>query len=265
MPTDKLPSLFISHGAPTLVTDDSPTHRFLADWSGKLARPRAIVVFSAHFETPVTTVTSGERPDMIYDFRGFPAELYKIVYPAPGDPRLAGEIAGLLRDGGIHARLDSHRGYDHGTWVPLALMYPDADVPVVQVSVSPAHSPDFHYTLGRLLEPLRERGVLIVGSGSATHNLRSYFQAAAGDAVPDWVSSFNDWVMERIQVGDADALLDYRRKAPFAAQNHPTEEHFLPLLCALGAAHSEPAGRRVHADYEHGVLAMDAYAFGHAS
>lgn len=262
MPSQIPPTLFVSHGAPTLVTDDSPTRRFLAGWGQALGRPDAIVVFSAHYETAITTVSAGARPAMIYDFGGFPAKLYEIVYPAPGDPGLAADIAGLLQAGGLTVEQDDSRGYDHGTWVPLALMYPDAGLPVVQVSLSPRLGPRYHHELGRLLAPLRERGILFIGSGSATHNLRHYFRGSAGDPTPDWAAAFNEWLADRVHAGDTDALIEYRERAPFAAENHPTEEHYLPLLCALGAAHSRPAGRRVHQDYEHGVLSMDAYEFG---
>ena len=132
----------------------------------------------------------------------------------------------------------------------------------MQVSLSPHRGPRYHYELGRLLSPLRERRVLFIGSGSATHNLSHYFHGRAGDPTPDWVAAFNDWLADRVQAGDTEALIGYREHAPFAAANHPTEEHYLPLLCALGVADGGPAGARVHSDYEHGVLSMDAYRFG---
>lgn len=264
MQSQRFPTLFVSHGAPTLVADGSPTHRFLAGWGEAIGRPAAIVVFSAHYETRVTRIASAERPGMIYDFHGFPPELYRIEYGAPGDPALADDMARLLREGGVEVELDAQRGFDHGTWVPLVLMYPQADIPVVQVSVSPARSPGFHADLGSLLTPLRDRGVLFIGSGSATHNLRAYFQGSPGDPVPGWVASFNDWLAGRLEAGDTAALTEYRQRAPFAAHNHPSPEHYLPLLCALGAAGDAAAGRRVHRDYEHGVLSMDAYQLGDA-
>lgn len=258
------PALFISHGAPTLAVDSSPAHEFLSGCGETLGKPSAIVVLSAHFEARAATVTGGEHPETIYDFGGFPDELYRIVYPAPGEPGLAGEIAQLLEADGITVRNDGRRGFDHGTWVPLLLMYPAADVPVVQVSIDTSLGTRYHYRLGELLAPLREQGVLVIGSGSATHNLGSYFRGAAGDASPAWVTEFNEWLAERVTAGDVDALLDYRGLAPHARENHPTEEHYVPLLCALGAIGGQFSATRVHHSYEHGVLSMDAFRFDDA-
>jgi 4,5-DOPA dioxygenase extradiol len=259
--TRVFPALYISHGAPTLAIDDSPAHGFLDNYGDSLGKPSAIVVLSAHFESAAATVTSGEAPETIHDFGGFPDELYRIIYPAPGDPGLAAQIAELLQQAGIATRQDSHRGFDHGAWVPLLLMYPHADVPLVQLSINPANGAAYHFRLGELLAPLRDRGVMIIGSGSATHNLRKYFGGAPGDPSPGWVTDFNEWLADRIDAGDVEALVDYRRYAPFARDNHPTEEHYLPLLCALGAAGAGAARRRVHHSYEHGVLSMDSYEF----
>lgn len=255
------PTLFISHGAPTLAVDGSPAHGFLSGYGKTLGNPSAIVVLSAHFEARITTVTGSERPETIHDFGGFPDELYRIVYPAPGEPALADGIAQLLESDGMTVRQDVRRGLDHGAWVPLLLMYPAADVPVVQLSIDTSLGTGYHYRLGALLEPLRERGVLIIGSGSATHDLHSYFQGAPGDPSPRWVTEFDEWLAERVGAGDVEALLDYRKRAPHARENHPTEEHFVPLLCALGAAGEHASARRVHHSYEHGVLSMDAYEF----
>lgn len=258
------PTLFISHGAPTLAIDSSPAHEFLSGYGESLGMPSAIVVLSAHFEAQTATVTSGEHPETIHDFGGFPDELYRIVYPSPGEPDLAAGIARLLDAEGVTVRKDDRRGFDHGAWVPLLLMYPAADVPVIQVSVDTSLGTRYHYRLGELLAPLREQGVLIVGSGSATHNLGSYFRGAAGDASPPWVTEFNEWLAERLTAGDIDALLDYRMRAPHARENHPTEEHYVPLLCALGATSGRFSATRVHHSYEHGVLSMDAYRFDKA-
>lgn len=256
------PTLFISHGAPTLAIDGSPAHVFLKNYGLELGKPDAIIVLSAHYESPVPSVTSGRRPFTIHDFGGFPQVLHDMQYPAPGHPELAAAIVAHLGAGGIDAEADPVRGLDHGAWVPLVLMYPDADVPVVQVSIDPARGAAWHSMLGACLAPLRERAVMIVGSGSATHNLGHYFRSGPGNPTPDWVAAFNDWLADRVSAGDIEALLDYRARAPFARENHPTEEHFLPLLAALGAAGGGVAGRRVHQSYEHGVLSMDTYAFG---
>lgn len=260
----RTPALFISHGAPTLAIEDGPAHRFLREYGERLGRPRAVVVLSAHYEAPVATVTTSEWPEMIYDFRGFPPSLYDIVYPAPGHPDLAEDIAGLLEQSGIPVRRDPRRGLDHGAWVPLHLMYPLADVPVLQVSIDPARGAAYHYRLGELLAPLRDDGVLLIGSGGATHNLPAYFRGGPGDSPPAWVAGFNEWLADRVIAGDVDDLLEYRGRAPEAAENHPTDEHFLPLLAALGAAADATKRRRVHRSYQHGVLSMDAYEFGFA-
>jgi len=257
----RFPAVFVSHGAPSLAIEPGATHDFLKGFGAELGRPAAIVVFSAHFEAPVATLTSGERPVTIHDFGGFPEALYRIRYPAPGAPELAAEIVGLLGDDGISARADGRRGFDHGAWVPLLLMYPDADIPLLQVSINPANGTRYHHRLGARLAPLRDQGILIVGSGGATHNLRHYFHGGPGDPTPTWVTDFNEWLAETAGRGDVEALLDYRHRAPHARDNHPTEEHFLPFLCALGAAGENAHARRVHQAYEHGVLSLDAYAF----
>lgn len=259
-----LPTVFISRGAPNLVIDDAPAAGFLRGFGEQLGSPDAIVVASAHFEAAAPMVTSDATPEMIYDFGGFEPELYEMQYPAPGDPALAERIADLLRTDGFKAGLQSDRGYDHGTWVPLMLLYPEADVPVVQLSVSPDEDADYHYRMGKALRPLHDDNVLIIGSGSLTHNLSAFFRGgfAKDSDMPDWVEAFADWMHENVAAGAIDALLDYRSRAPHAAENHPTQEHLLPFFVAAGAADSGGTeGSRVHASTSHGVLAMDAYTF----
>ena len=260
--TTTMPTLFISHGAPTLASDASEAHRFLREYGKSLGKPQAIVVLSAHFLAPVATVTSGEKPQTIHDFGGFPAPLYEIVYPAPGDPALAETVTEMLAAGGLPAHADPERGFDHGAWVPLMLMYPDADVPVVQLSIDPSQPPEYHYQLGELLRPLREQGVLIIGSGGATHNLRAFFHAQDGDPAPDWVSAFADWLTDAVLNDRRDDLIHYRERAPHASRNHPTEEHYLPLLSAIGATNPGERHERIHTSLAYGVLTMDAYRFG---
>jgi 4,5-DOPA dioxygenase extradiol len=255
-----MPSLFVSHGAPTLAIQDSPARRFLQAYGQTLPEPRGILVLSAHFEAAGAVVTATPRPETIYDFWGFPQPLYEIVYTAPGSPALAGNVAQLLENAGIRVRLDTERGLDHGAWVPLSLLYPEARVPVVQLCIDPAAGPEYHLRLGEILRPLRDEGVLLLGSGSVTHNLREL--AGADDAAPNWVVAFSEWVAEAIAGRRVKELLAYRKIGPHAQRNHPTEEHFLPLLAALGAAGSGEVGRRVHQSYSYGVLAMDIYAFG---
>jgi 4,5-DOPA dioxygenase extradiol len=260
--TTSMPTLFVSHGSPMLAIEDDPAHRFLADCGKQLGKPEAILVLSAHFEAGTATVTTCPRPPTIYDFGGFPDALYNIDYPAPGDPGLARRISELLRTRNIHVRGDSKRGLDHGAWVPLLLMYPDADVPVVQLSIDSRRGPEHHFALGEMLRPLRNEGVLIIGSGSVTHNLRYAFQSDHDDPVPDWVIRFREWVHENVATDQRDALADYRVRAPDAVQNHPTEEHYLPLLCAMGAIEQEEPRSRIHASETYAALAMDAYIFG---
>jgi 4,5-DOPA dioxygenase extradiol len=258
----RMPTLFVSHGSPMLAIEDGPAHRFLAGCGKQLGKPKAILVLSAHFEASTATVTSSPRPPTIHDFGGFPDALYDIRYPAPGDSDLADRISELLHAHGIPVRGDSHRGLDHGAWVPLMLMYPKADVPVVQLSIDSRRGPAHHFALGEMLRPLRQEGVLIIGSGSVTHNLRYAFQSHHDDPVPDWVIRFREWVHENIATDQRTALADYQARAPDAVQNHPTEDHYLPLLCAMGAIEPDEPRSRIHASETYGALAMDAYIFG---
>jgi 4,5-DOPA dioxygenase extradiol len=256
-----LPTLFISHGSPMLLVENTAARDFLAGYAHTLPKPRAIVIASAHFGTTRPAVVGDAQPGMIYDFGGLP-QLRSLVYPAPGDPVTAVKIAGLLEAAGFAPAVVTGHGYDHGTWVPLMLLYPDADVPVVQLAVQPHLGTAHHVAVGRALASLKDENFLLIGSGSATHNLDAFY---SGRHAPDqpalaWVSDFTDWVHHKIIDGDLDALVNYRTLAPHAVDNHPTEEHFLPLFIALGAAAGAP-GRRVHSSYRNGVLAMDTYAF----
>jgi len=257
-----LPTLFISHGSPRLIIDDSAARDFLAQYAKSLPKPRAIVIASAHFGTSRPAVVGDERPGMIYDFGGLP-ELRRLVYRAPGDPVAAVKIAGLLEAAGFASAIVKDRGYDHGTWVPLMLLYPDADVPVVQLSVQPHLGPAHHVAVGRALASLKNEDFLVIGSGSATHNLEEFYSGGYAPDSPavDWVKQFSEWVHDKVAAGAIDELVQYRRIAPHAVDNHPTEEHLLPLFIALGAG-GDAKGRRVHASFRNGVLAMDTYAFG---
>jgi 4,5-DOPA dioxygenase extradiol len=201
------------------------------------------------------------RNRTIHDFGGFPDALYKLRYDAPGDPALAGQITDLLGAAGLQADIDTTRGLDHGAWVPLMLAWPGVDVPVLQVSVQPRLGPAHHLEIGRALAPLRAEGVLVVGSGSFTHDL-SRFRGQGQDApeAPD-VAQFAAWMDAALREGRRCDLLTYRQKAPHAAAEHPTEEHLLPLFVAMGAAGPEARAERLHASIAYGVLRMDAYAF----
>lgn len=255
-----LPAVFVSHGAPTLAIEPGPTHAFLKQLGEDLGTPRAVVCVSAHWEASAPTVSGAEQPATIHDFFGFPQRLYELHYPAPGDPALAGRIADLLGHAGLSVAVDTVRGLDHGAWVPLVLMFPSAGVPVVQLSVQTRLGPRHHLELGRALRPLREDGVLLLGSGSATHNLREYWGQAADAPAPAYVRDFEAWLCAAVEAGDETALVGYRDGAPSAARNHPTAEHFLPLLVAAGAG-SSPRGRVLHRTIEHAVLSMAAFAW----
>ena len=261
-----LPSLFVSHGSPDTAIAATAARTFFETYASHLPRPKAIVVASAHFEVSGgVAVTHDAVPETIHDFGGFAAELYEIQYPAKGDPALAERIAGDLAKAGFVARPVDGRGFDHGAWVPLKLLYPAADIPVVEVSIDPALGPRHHIDLGRALGPLREEDILVVGSGSFTHNLREAFAALrAGQrrtAMPEHVASFIEWMDSRIEAADEAALLDYRHEAPHAERNHPTDEHLMPLYVAIGAAGPDWRARKIHESHEFGVLSMDAFAF----
>lgn len=256
-----LPALFISHGSPMTAILDSPASRFLKGLADGLARPEAILVASAHFESVRPTLTAVGRNETIHDFFGFPRALFEIRYPAPGAPELAEEIAAGLQAAGFMVELDRGRGLDHGAWVPLSLAYPKAEIPVLELSVQTALGPAHHVALGRALAAFREKGVLILGSGSFTHDL-GRFRGGSLDTpeAPD-VAEFAAWMDQRILAGDRTALLAYRELAPHAADEHPTEEHLLPLYVTLGAAGEGARATRLHSSVEYGILRMDAYAF----
>ena len=256
----RLPTLFLSHGSPMHATAASEAARA---WTalGRTLRPRAVLIASAHWETAIPMVTGNPKPRTIHDFGGFPAELYEIQYPAAGAPVLAAQAVALLKQAGLTGGIDGCRGLDHGAWVPLRHMYPVADIPVVQISVQPERGTAYHVELGRALAPLADENVLIIGSGHTTHNLRDFFSARSGGSPQPYARAFADWLHARLATADTDALVRYRDLAPSAERAHPTEEHFLPLFIAWGAAGDHPHAERVFAGLEAGALAMDSYAF----
>jgi len=263
--TMTLPSLFLSHGAPTLPLTDTPARDFLKQIGSQLDAPKAILVASAHWETAQPTVNAVESNETIHDFFGFPRPLYELRYDAPGSPELAGRVAELLQAAGFACNIERRRGLDHGAWVPLLLMYPQADIPVLQLSIQPHAGPEHHLRLGHALAPLGDDGVLIIGSGSFTHNLSEFHGHDPNDSAPGWVDSFSDWFHPRLTGGQIGELLNYRRLAPFASKNHPTEEHLLPLYVAAGAAGKNARAKRLHASSTYSVLRMDVYAFTNES
>lgn len=257
----EMPTLFVSHGAPTLIITPGAAREFLSGLGGQLPRPKAILTVSAHWETGAPSVSKVRAPETIYDFYGFPRELYSIRYPAQGAPELAARVASLLDSAGFEASQDPQRGLDHGAWVPMALMYPDADIPVTQLSIQTHLGAEHHYRVGQALSPLREEGVLILASGSATHNLSEFRRFQYDSPPPAWVTEFQDWLAEHAEAGDVEDLVHYRERAPHAVRNHPTEDHMVPFFTALGAAGLQPKAQRIHTSTTFGIIGMDCFRF----
>ena len=251
-----MPTIFVSHGSPTLILGDSPARDFLASLGQVLPRPKAIVAVSAHWDTDVPAVSLAHHPETIHDFYGFPEALYRLRYAASGAPELAERVAKLT--GAAH---DAHRGLDHGAWVPAMLGWPEADIPIFQLSVQPEQSPAHHIALGRKLSALREEDILVMGSGSAIHNLRALVRGGEASEPEPWAQEFDDWLADAVEKGDEAALADYRAQAPNAVDAHPTDEHFLPLHVAYGAAGEGARGRALHRSFTLGNLSMASYAF----
>lgn len=256
-----LPSLYISHGSPMTALHPGQVGQRLASMAASLPRPHAVVIASAHWLAPQPSVGGASALETIHDFYGFPRELFEIQYAAPGAPAIARQTVDLLDRAGLASRLDTKQGLDHGAWVPLRLLYPQADIPIVPISIQPHLGPVHHYAMGRALAPLREQGVLVIGSGSITHNLHDFRAGYSEMNEAPYVRPFIEWIEQKIKTHDIGALLDYRRQAPFAERAHPTDEHLLPLYVALGAAGEHTEGQRIDAGIDLGFLAMDIYRF----
>ena len=254
------PTLFLSHGSPMLALQDIPARSFIASLGQSLTRPAAVVMISAHWETAIPAVNAVAQNDTIHDFYGFPPALFALTYPAPGAPDLAVHIADLLGEAGLRAQIDTARGLDHGAWVPMLMMWPDHDIPVLQLSVQSNLGPGHHVQLGRAIASLRAQNILVIASGSFTHNLRALQRTEAG-AEPEWVTQFSNWMHEALTQGRTCDLVAYRRLAPHAVMAHPTDEHLLPLFVALGAAGEGAQATRLHSSVDLGSLRMDAYLF----
>ncbi|KAJ4459500.1 putative Extradiol ring-cleavage dioxygenase [Paratrimastix pyriformis] len=256
------PVIFVGHGSPDTLLSSTVTP---AAWRriGEQFHPNKILCISAHWESETPTVSTVAKPDLIYDFSGFPKALYQMKYPVAGDPSLGHRVREVLRQADIPCRESATRGIDHGAWCVLKAMYPEADIPVVQLSLQPSRGPEWHLRLGRALGPLRREGVLILCSGAITHNFDwVLFDQPHGAPLPQ-ATAFADWVADRVAHADHGALVDYRRLAPRGAEAHPTEEHFLPLFVALGASGDE-IPRRVAPETLYGGLCMDCYVIGGA-
>lgn len=254
----RMPVVFVSHGAPDALLKAPDAVASWREIGRQVPEPTAILAVSAHWEARHPTLSLSGAPETIHDFAGFAPSLHRMQYPAPGAPSLAERAAALLAEAGIPAELHPDRGLDHGAWVPLSAMYPGANVPVTQLSLVRNGSPADHVALGRALSPLREEGVLILASGAVTHNFDWLDWRSEAEPLPQ-ASAFADWVGERLAARDVPALLDYRSTQSGAAA-HPTEEHFLPLFVALGAA-GDDAAARYQPRFAYGGLAMDAYAW----
>jgi 4,5-DOPA dioxygenase extradiol len=258
--TNLLPAVFISHGAPDLPIRDGAVTSFLKSLAQQFPKPQAILVVSAHWNSDLPVVSAAKEPGTIHDFSGFPQALYQMEYPAPGAPELADRVVKLLGQADITCNTHPTRGFDHGTWTPLILAYPAAEIPVTQLSIQYDRDPWHHWQVGQALESLRSEGILIIGSGSATHNL-SAFSEHYDDPAPPWVQQFDEWLAQTIDQGNWEALLNYRKLAPHATENHPTAEHLLPLFVVIGAGGDRAKGIQLHRSYTYGAFSMAAYAF----
>ncbi|KAK7314858.1 hypothetical protein VNO77_33386 [Canavalia gladiata] len=255
-------TFYISHGSPTLAIDDSiPARKFLKSWKELFpTRPSSILVISGHWDTHVPMVNVVDQNDTIYDFYGFPKEMYKLKYPAPGAPHLARRVKELLLGSGFgDVGEDRKRGLDHGAWVPLKLMYPEANIPVCQLSVSSNRNGTYHYNMGKALAPLKDEGVLIIGSGNATHNLRAI--VSRNSPIPPWASGFMSWLNTSLLDGRYEEVNEYEENAPYAKVAHPWPDHFFPLHVAMGAAGEKAKAKIVHDSWDFGTVSYASYGF----
>lgn len=270
MDSNRLPSLFVSHGSPMTALEPGAAGDFMSALGPRIhaafGRPKAILAVSAHTAARAPVLLAADRHEAVYDFGGFDPALYTLRYDAPGAPALAEHVASLMDAAGLPVHLSREGGLDHGNWTPLRFLFPEADIPVLPLAFVPMHSPAQQFALGQALAPLADEGVLILASGSITHNLRRVFSTGMRGPVdaPEIAESraFRDWVAARSEARDWDALFAYRARAPHAVDMHPTDEHLLPWYVAAGAGGREAAPLRLHDSVTYGCLGMDAYAFG---
>lgn len=267
--TTSLPTVFVSHGSPMHAVHAGRAGEAWAELGRRLTRPKAVLVASAHWETELPMIGTSSQPETMHDFGGFPPELYRIRYAAPGAADAAARALELLQAAGLPASANGCRGLDHGAWVPLRRLFPDADVPVSQISIQPSLDAAHHLRVGAALAPLVADGVLVLASGHMTHNLREWIADARrrgamtiDEREPEsYVREFTHWVDDALRRDDRDALARWADDAPHARRAHPTPEHFLPLMVAVGAAGRGPRIEHIDAGVDSGVLAMDAYLF----
>lgn len=259
-----MPSYFIAHGSPTLAIENNEYTQFLRILGQTVPIPKAVILFSAHWLAPVQKVSNVKAFETIYDFGGFPEEMYNIKYPAKGDKDITIAIVDLFNEHGISFRVDETRGLDHGAWVVLRLLFPNADVPVISMSVNPNLSPEEHYKIGAALSPLREKDILIIGSGGTVHNLGALKWTSQYGLADQWAVDFDDWLGERINQWDLESLFKYDKLAPSAQMAVPPfgNEHFVPIFYAMGTADNEKKAKLIHRSYQYGNLSHSVWQFG---
>jgi 4,5-DOPA dioxygenase extradiol len=257
------PSMFIAHGAPLLAIENNDYTQFLESLGATLSNPKAIVVFSAHWESFTQKVSDVEEFETIYDFGGFPDALYQIKYTAKGSQKVTKEIEELFQKEDVKYEIDTIRGLDHGAWVVLRMLYPNADIPVISMSVNPQLSPEEQYKIGKSLSPLREKDILIIASGGTVHNLRTVKMGSDGAEVDEWALEFDEWLERHIDKWDTDSLFKYNSLAPAAEYAVPPygNEHFIPLFYAMGAADDEKRAKLLHRSYRYGNLSHSVWKF----
>jgi 4,5-DOPA dioxygenase extradiol len=258
-----MPSFFIAHGAPVLAIQDNAYTRAVAELGARY-KPKAAVLFSAHWESRTQQVSGVERYRTIHDFGGFPDELYQIQYPAAGDAGLTGSVSRLLTEAGVSFQVDRQRGLDHGAWVVLRMLYPQADVPVVAMSVNPHLAPHEQYRIGQALSSLRASDVMVIGSGGTVHNFGTINFGAPAGVGDDWAVRFDDWLLDRMTQWDLKSLFAYEALAPephLAVPPHG-REHFIPLFYAMGAADDQRVVKQLHRSYDYGNLSHAVWQFG---
>ncbi|SFE80684.1 Aromatic ring-opening dioxygenase, catalytic subunit, LigB family [Paenibacillus algorifonticola] len=254
-----MPAYFFAHGAPSIVLENNGYTALLKSFKEQTPKPKAIVLFSAHWEQTVQTVGAAPSYSTIYDFSGFQDELYRMTYPAAGKRQLSEDIQALFAEHGIPSVLDEERGLDHGAWAVLKLIYPDADIPVVALSVNRYLNNEQQYEIGKALAALREQDVLIIGSGGTVHNLRKLNWQSEG--IDEWAESFDNWLQSKLEAWDLPALFNYRELAPFAQEAVPTSEHFIPLLLAMGSGDELRQATLLHRSYQYGNLSLSCWKF----
>ena len=262
MEEKKLPSLFVSHESPMMWDTPSPAQAFLKNLAARLPKCKAVLVVSAHWQAPEFRVSAVSKPKMIYDFGGFGEHYYEVKYPASGSPPVAQQVRELLAQQGIASAVDQNRGLDHAVWIPIGLMFPKANIPVVSLSIKFKGSPEEHFAAGQALKELRRQGVLIVGSGTATHNRRALFSGGipAVNAEPDaGAQEFSQWLIDH--ANDRNAIIDYKKSAPSANHHHPTPDHFMPFIVAMGAGDGDPA-ECLHQSFNYSHFAMTSFSWG---